>query len=75
MICDSRLWRHDMAIHATPQRSHKMFEGLFSLLSHMLSIRGVTLLDPNMFGELHPELNIRPCSPMVTSVFLGLQNG
>ena len=64
-----------MAIHATPQRSHKMVEGLFSLLSHMLSIRGVTLLDLNMFGELHPELNIRPRSPMVTGVFLGLQNG
>ena len=51
-----------------------MFMGLFSLLGHVLSIGGVTLLDPNMFRELHLELNIGPRTPMASSVLLGLQN-
>ena len=48
--------------------------GRFSVHSHMLSAGGVTLLDPSLYRELHPELNIGPCSPMATNVFLGLQN-
>lgn len=46
----------------------------FLLLGHVLSVGRVTLLDPNMFGELYSELNIVPHSPMATGVFLALQN-
>ena len=44
----------------------------FSLLGHVLFIGGVILLDPNIFEELHLELNIGPRSTMVTGVFFGL---
>ena len=58
MICDSRLWRHDMVIHATPQQSRQMFGGLFRLLGHVLSAGLVTLLGPSCvwgvaFGTQH----------------------
>ena len=46
----------------------------FLLLGHVLFVGRVTLLDLNMFRELHPELNIVPRSPMATSVFLPIQN-
>ena len=64
-----------MAIHATPQWSRQMSGTIFSVCNHVLSVGGVTLLDPGLFRELHHELNIRPCSPMATDIFLGLQNG
>ena len=44
----------------------------FLLLGHVLFVRRVTLLDLNMFRELHPELNIMPRSPLATGVFLAL---
>ena len=48
---------------------------LFLLCSHVLSFGKVTLLDPYFSGELSPKLDIGPSSPMVSGVFLGLQNG
>ena len=41
----------------------------------MLSVGGVTLLDLDLYGELHLELDIGPSSAMASGVFLGLQNG
>ena len=52
-----------------------MLGGHFLVRSHVLSIGGVILLDLNMFRELHLKLNIRPRSPMVTGIFLVLENG
>ena len=52
-----------------------IFGGVFSLRSHVLSVGGVTFLDPDLYGELCPELDIGPNSPMISGVFLGLQNG
>ena len=40
----------------------------------MLSAKGMTLLDPDLYGELCPELDIGPSSPMASGVFLDLQN-
>ena len=51
-----------------------MFMGLFSLLGHVLSIGGVTLLGRVVFGESYLELNIRPRGPMATGILLSLQN-
>ena len=50
-------------------------KGHFSVRNHLLFAGEVTLLDPNMFMELHSELNIGSRSPMATGVFLGLENG
>ena len=58
-----------MAIHATPQWSRQMFEGLFRMPSHVWSIGGIILLGRVLFGELCPELNIGPRGPMATGVF------
>ena len=55
-----------------------MFGGPFLPCSHVLSVLSVgmvTLLDPDLYGELSPELDIRLHSPMTSGVFLGLQNG
>ena len=49
--------------------------GRFLLHSHMLSAGGVTLLDPDLSGELRLELNIGLHNPTASGVFLGLQNG
>ena len=38
-----------MAIHATPQRSRQMFEGLFQMSSHVWSVGGMTLLGLGSF--------------------------
>ena len=51
-----------------------VFKGLFSELTHVLSVGLVTLLARVVFKELHPELNIGPRGPMATDVFLSLQN-
>ena len=58
-----------MAIHATPQWSRQTFGGLFQMPSHVWSVGGIILLGPVFFGELHPELNIRPRGPTAISVF------
>ena len=58
-----------MAIHATPQWSRQMFEGLFRMPSHVWSVRGIILLGQVLFGELRPEFNIGPRGPTATGVF------
>ena len=40
-----------------------------------MSFGRVALLDSDFFGELSPEFDIGPSSPMASGVLLGLQNG
>ena len=53
----------------------KSVGGHFPVRSHVLFPERVTLLDPGLYRELHPELNIGPHNPMASSISFDLQNG
>ena len=52
----------------------RLLRGHFLVHGHVLSTRRVTLLNPGLYGELHPKLDIGPYSLMASDVFLSLQN-
>ena len=66
--CDSFIWHLDSRKHVM-----RMCRGPFLVHSHMLAER-VTLVDPSLYGELHPKLDVGLHSQMASSVFLSLQN-
>ena len=70
-------WLESALINLKETINEQDVRGSFSVHSHshVLSVGGVTLLDLDFYGELCPEISIRPSSPMAFGVFLGLQNG